>query len=172
MEDAELFWLEPRAAPLPYRPKALDSVPKPLRALVNCGEDAQSVLWQLDWAQLDAADRSWLEGGESLPTIGFLWLDRAVMLMRLGVQRKQPVAILDVPSRRLTQLAISDLMSAMGGDVWLGDGLVALVWGFAHEALTRPQALRWPLACRGAVFPSHDGLSVGWWAPTADIRRI
>lgn len=171
MADGELFWLERRAAPLPYRPKTIDAVPQPLRALVGCGGDAQTLLWQLDWAQLGAAERNWLEGGESLPALGFLWLDRAAALMRLCAQQKQSVAILDVPSRRLTQLAISDLMHAMGSDAWLGDGLVALVWGFEHEALMRPQAIRWPLACRGAVFPSGGGLDVGWWASPADIER-
>jgi hypothetical protein len=171
MVDGEPFWLERRVAPLPYRSKAMAPVPKPLRALVDCGDDAQALLWQLDWSQLGEAERSWLEGGESLPAIGFLWLDRAATLLRLCAQQQQPVAILDVPSRRLTQLSISDLMHAMGSDAWLGDGLVALVWGFAHEALMRPQAIRWPLACRGAVFPSGDGLDVGWWAPSIDIGR-
>ncbi len=171
MVDGELFWIERRAVPLPYRPKMLDPVPKPLRALVDCGDDAQAVLWQLDWTRLDAAERSWLEGGECLPAIGCLWLDRAATLMRLCAQQKRSVAILDVPSRRLTQLAISDLMHAMGNDAWPGDALVALVWGFAHEALMRPQAIRWPLTCRGAVFPSGDGPDVGWWAPTVDIGR-
>jgi hypothetical protein len=172
MENGERFWLERRVAPLPYRRQALDAVPKPLRALVDCGDGAQSCLWRLDWAQLGAAERGWLESGEYLPDIGFLWLDRAAALMRAGVQRQQPVAILDVPARRLTQLAISDLMHVMGSDAWLGDGLVALVWGFAYEDLVRPQPAGWPLACRGAVFPSGDGLDVGWWAPQDDIEQI
>ena len=171
MVDTELFWLERSAAPLPYRSRGIDPVPKPLRALVDCGGDARAALWQLDWAQLDAADRLWLEGGECLPTIGFHWLDRAATLIRHGAQQEQSVAILDVPSRHLTQLAISDLMHVMGGDSWLGDALVAVVWGFAHEALMRPQAIRWPLMCRGAVFPSGDGLDVVWWAPSVDINE-
>ncbi|MBP7453450.1 MAG: hypothetical protein KA914_11715 [Ottowia sp.] len=171
MEKGELFWLAPRAVRLPYRPRAMDTVPEALQGLVDCGNGAQALLWQLDWAHLCTAERSWLEGGEDLPAIGFHWLDRAATLMRVCAQNQQTVAIIDVPTRRLTQLAISDLMRAMGGDAWLGEGLVALVWGFAREALLHPKAVRWPLACRGAVFPSGDGLHVGWWAPSVDIAK-
>ena len=171
-EVLRLFWLERHAAPLPYRAKAIDAPPRPLRALVDCGDGVQAWQWQLDCAQLDSAHRGWLEGGEYVPAIAFHWLARAAALMRLGAQAQQPVAILEVASRRLTQLSVSDLMHDMGSDAWVGDGLVALVWGFAHDALMRPQAIRWPLAYRGAVFPSGDGLNVGWWAPAADIQSI
>ena len=172
MEDGELFWLERRMPALPFRPKTEPSAPKPLRALIDCGAETPSLTWQLDWSQLGADERRWMEGGEYLPALAFLWLDRAAALMRRSVQQQQPVAILEVPSRRLTQLSISDLMHVMGSDAWLGDAQVALVWGFGHEALTHPQAIRWPLACRGAVFPSGDGLNVGWWAPAIDVAKI
>ena len=172
MDDGDIIWIEPRSAALAFRSRLLNSAPKPLQALVACGEDAQTLLWQLDWAQLGADERTWLEGGEYLPALAFDWLDRAATLMRLCDQQRQSAALLEVPSRCLTQLSISDLMHAMGSDIWLDDAQVALVWGFAHDALMHPQTIRWPLPCRGAVFPHGDGLSVGWWAPSADIALL
>lgn len=172
MGDDELFWLERSAAALPYRREPMETAPAPLRALVDCGAGAQALRWRLDWALLGEAQRTWLESGEYLPALGYYWLERAAALMQLAAQQKQSAAILEVPSRRLTQLAISDLMHALSGDAWLDDAQVALVWGFGHEALMHPQAIRWPLLCRGAVFPCGDGLDVGWWAPAAEIAKL
>jgi hypothetical protein len=172
MRDSALFWLQCRAAALPYRPTSLDAPASPLQAMIDCGADAQPLLWRLEWQRLDQAERRWLEGGEYLPAICTLWLERAAALMRFGAQQRLSVAILEVAARRLTQLSISDLLHVMAGDAWQGDGQVALVWGFGHEALVSTSALAWPLACRGAVFPATDGLDVGWWATPADIGQI
>lgn len=172
MENGDPFWIERRVAALPFRPQTLDAAPRPLRALIDCGDAAQTLLWQLDWERLGADERTWIEGGEYLPALSFQWLDRAAALMRLCAQQKQPAAVLEVPSRRLTQLSISDLMHVMGSDVWLADAQVALVWGLPSEALVRPRAIAWPVPCRGAVYPCGDGLNVGWWAPSSDISRL
>lgn len=172
MADGELFWIERPVAALPFRHESQGGAPKALQALIDCGAKTPALTWRLDWQALGADERRWIEGGEYLPALGFLWLERAAALIRWSVQHQQPVAILELPSRRLTRLSISDLMHVMGSDVWLADAQVALVWGFAHEALTHPQATRWPLPCRGAVYPSGDGLDVGWWAAASDIAQI
>ena len=171
-EGEDLFWLERRVPPLPFHARVLEMAPKPLRSLVDCGPDARPVVWRLDWAHLGAEERAWIEDGEYLPALGFHWLDRTATLMRWCGRQRWPAALLEVPSRRLTQLSISDLLHVMGSGAWLADAQVALVWGFAHDALVRPRAVRWPLPCRGAVFPYGDGLNVGWWAQAADLTRL
>jgi hypothetical protein len=48
MDDGDIIWIEPRSAALAFRSRLLNSAPKPLQALVACGEDAKTLLWQLD----------------------------------------------------------------------------------------------------------------------------
>lgn len=168
MTDEGIFWVERHVAALPYCSEAMDLAPGALRTRVDCGAHTPSLLWRLDWQRLEGHQRAWIEGGEYLPALGFHWLERAAALMRMCARQQQATAILEVQSGRLTQLAISDLMHVMGSDAWLDDAQVALLWGFAPEALTRARPPR-PLACRGAVFPCGDGLNVGWWALPADV---
>jgi hypothetical protein len=161
-----------RHVELPYRAEPAGAAPAPLRALLDCGSDAQTRLWRLDWAALAADERAWLEGGEALPALTFAWLERAAALMRLCAQHGWPAAVLELPSKGLVQLSIDDVTHAVASSAWYADAQVALVWGMAHEALTHPQRVRWPLPCRGAVYPLADGLDVGWWAAASDVAHI
>lgn len=172
MDNSHTLWIACPTATLPFRPEAMGRPAEPLHTLVDCGEQAQALRWRLDWQQLHEHDRTWIESGEYLPALVSIWLAQAAALLRWCTQQACSAAVLHVPSRRLVQLSISDLMHAMGGDAWLADAQVALVWGFAHDALMQPHALRRPLLCRGAVFPCGDGLDVGWWALPADIKLI
>lgn len=158
------------AAALPYRVHSLQAPPQALSALINCREDAQHTLWQLDYPRLDVRARAILESGEYLPALAFHWLEIAAALLDFCTQAQCPAAILEVPQRRLTQLAISDLLSVMGRDIWLADAQVALIWGFAHQALHRD--LRRGMPCRGAIYPCADGLNIGYWAVAQDLAKI
>lgn len=158
------------AAALPYRLHPPSAPPQTLSALIDCGEQARHSLWQLDWAQLDARARGILESGEYLPALAFHWLERAAALLDFCTQEQCPAAILDIPKRRLTQLAISDLLAVMGSDLWLAEAQVALIWGFDAEALHH--GWRQLLPCRGALYPCTDGLNSGSWAQADDLAKI
>lgn len=156
---------------LPFSAHAM-TAPKPLQTWLRCEGGAETVLWRLDWGRLAADDRDFLEGGEYLPALGFCWLARAAALLRFCRARQLSAALLHLPSRQLTALAISDVLHMMGSDAWLDDGQIALVWGMPHQALMPPAVVRQPLPCRGAVFPCGDGLNTGWWARAEDIAHI
>lgn len=172
MPDRDTCWVTPQPSALPFFVERLDAIPAPVRSLVHCGEESEAWRYRLDWVRLANGDRQWLEGGEYLPALCLAWLDRAAALLRWCAQNRSPAALLDVPSRRLLQLSITDLLYAMGSGAWFAEGQVALVWGFAHDILMQPRSVRWPLRCRGAVFPCGDGLDTGCWAPAADLASI
>ncbi|MDO5091236.1 MAG: hypothetical protein Q4D61_06780 [Cardiobacteriaceae bacterium] len=160
----------PLSATLPYRVHNTCAPPAALRALIDCGTAAQTQHWQLDWTRLDARSRAILESGEYLPALAFHWLERTAAILQFCTQQQYSAAILDVPARRLTQLSVSDVLAVMGSDLWLADGQIALVWGFASEALIR----RWqhPLSCRGALYPCTDGLDTAFCAQPDDLAKI
>lgn len=169
MSNSNIFWVLQDIA-LPFSPRP-DAVPEHLGKLIDCG-GAQSLVWSLQWQKLRAEDRACLESGEYLPALAFSWQLRAAALMRACVQTKQAAGLLEVHTRRLHLLHLDVLMQAMASDAWLADAQVALVWGFAHDALMRPEKIRWPLPCRGAAYSCQDGLNVGWWALPEDVARL
>ena len=157
-------------AALPFIEQTLPP-PAALRACVSCDNDAVSLLWRLDWAQLAADDRAFLESGEYLPALVFCWLQQAAALLRFCQQHGYRAALWVLPTGQLTELAISDLLQEMGSDAWLDDAQIALLWGVPHHALN-PGRWHRPLPCRGALFPCGDGLNSGWWARPEDKAQL
>lgn len=169
-DHADTHFCLQHTATLPFVEQAL-SLPASLRARVQCGSDAVPTLWRLDWAQLAADDRAFLESGEYLPALAFCWLQQAAAQLRFCRQHGYRAALWVRPTGQLTELAISDLMQVMGSDIWLDDAQIALLWGVPHHALM-PGRWRQPLHCRGALFPCGDGLNIGWWAPLEDRAQL
>ncbi len=155
-DHADTHFCLQHTATLPFVEQAL-SLPASLRARVQCGSDAVPTLWRLDWAQLAANDRAFLESGEYLPALAFCWLQQAAALLRFCRQHGHSAALWVLPGGQLTELAISDLMQVMGSDAWLDDAQIALLWGRAasspHARTVAPTAAlpgralsqwRWP----------------------------
>ena len=95
MADGELFWIERPVAALPFRHESQGGAPKALQALIDCGAKTPALTWRLDWQALGADERRWIEGGEYLPALGFLWLERAAALIRwIQSERKSPLRAL------------------------------------------------------------------------------